>query len=714
VNYGAVATDTVGPTREYTLNNLSSKALNVSLQLPRQFPLAANAPCMTLAVGASCRFSVSFAPVTAGVLTGTVFAQGTSVDGLTNAQALGYMLGYGTGSGTLTISGNEVQGAPLSFGQITSGQSAIEILTLRNVGNAGIAIRRLSSAPPFLSTSNCAAVLAANASCSVVITYAPIDEVALGSSTSGTRNDVGSLSVESDAATSPQFVELSGLVQPVGSSGPASSAVLATYELSESALTFANTKVGEASATQTVTLTNTGTTTVHVLSMQAASDFTATTTCGVLLPGANCSVSVTFTPANLTSDALRSGTLEIQTDATDSLEFISLVGSSSASAIVLNPTSVSFGSVNVGSTATSSVAVTNASGAPVTFTSLSASGAYSVNAGSCPVVGSTLAAGSSCMLVVTFTPVGSGMLNGTINLSTDATQLPLTVALSGTAAFAHLQVVPDAIAFGSIAVGASSNLSLTFTNTGTAAIAGIAGVLSGVSSGDFAVTVPCTVTALAPGQGCVETVTFTPSSTGSRTATLIINSSDVSGPSMISLNGAGGGAGAFALTVNGGSSATMTVSSGAPATYTLTLTPQNSYAGSVALTCTPIVAGRYASCSLLSPLIVLGAAQGTTVTLSTVSAAVRGGSGSFVVWLLLSPLALLRRRRLPRVWKTLVLVCLCVGIVACGKNVSPQIAGSTGSSVVTTPVGTYQYQVTASSTNGTQISSTVTLNLIVQ
>jgi hypothetical protein len=715
VNYGAVGTGSVGATREYTLNNLSGKALNVTLQLPRQFPLAANSPCATLPAGGSCSFSVSFVPVTAGALTGTVFAQGASTDGLTNVQTLAYMLGYGTGSGALTVAGNLVPNAPLSFGQITSGQTAQQRLTLTNTGTGVLTIRRLSSAPPFLSTSTCGATLAVGASCSVTITYAPIDEVATGSSTSGTRNDVGSLSIESDAAASPQFVSLSGLVSPVASSNPASSAVLAAYALSESALTFANTPVGNASAAQTVTLTNTGTTTIHVLSMLPAADFTATTTCGAVLPGASCSFGVAFTPTTGSSAALRTGTLEIQSDATDSLEFISLVGSSSTAPIVLNPTTLSFGTVNVGSSATSSVSVTNTSAAPITFTALSASGAFSVAQGSCPAVGSTLAAGISCTLAVTFTPVGSGMLSGLLSLSTDATQLPLTVSLSGTAAAAQLQVVPGVLGFGSVAVGAASNLTLTLTNTGTATLAGMGGVLSGANAGDFAVTMPCGAASLAAGQGCTETVTFTPSATGARAATLTIGSSDPNGPAVIALSGTGVGAGTFALTVSGGSSATMSVTSGQPATFPLTVTPANGYAGSVALTCTPLNPGKYASCSLLLPLLTLGAgAQDTTVTISTVSAAVSRGTGSFAVWLLLAPLAMLRRRRLPRSWQMLVLLCGCAGFAACGKSGSFPVTGSSGSAVVYTPAGTYQYRVTASSTSGTQISSTVTLNLIVQ
>ena len=718
VDYGASATGSLVGARQFTLNNLSGKALNITLDMPREFPLAASAPCATLAAGGSCSFSVGFAPVEAGALTGTVLAQGTSTDGLTNVAALAYMLGYGEGAGSLTVSGNAIPYSPVSFGQLTSGKTAQQSLTLTNSGSGTLTVRRLSSAPPFLTTSNCGAALAAGASCSVTVSYAPVYEVSSGAS-AGTRSDTGTLSIESDAASSPSFLALSGLALPVTSSSPASGQVLATYALSNSALTFTNTQVGNASNAQTVTLTNTGTTTVHVLGMIAPVDFTVSSTCATLLPGAMCSVSVTFTPGTASMAALRVGTLEIQTDATDSLEYVSLVGSSTAAPLTLSAASLNFGSVNVGMSSTLSVSVTNNAAAPVTFTGLSAGGAYSTTAGTCPAVGSTLAAGSTCSFQVTFAPTATGTQTATASLSTDATQLALTVALTGTGTAAQLQVAASALAFGSIAVGASSSLTLTLTNTGSATLTGLSNALSGTNAVDFLVTVPCNVTTLAQGQGCVETVTFMPDATGARAATLTIASSDPNGPATVALSGMGVAAAAsFTLSVSPG---TVTVNSGSPASYALTLMPLNGYTGSVALTCAPMVAAKYASCSLLAPLLTLNgtAAQATAATISTVSAiaAVRRNSAIQWAWLLLVPLAWLHRRNLRARMRWLllaVLISACVGTVACGGKSPSGSATANGGNTVTTPAGTYQYQVTASSTNGTVISSTVTLNLIVQ
>jgi hypothetical protein len=709
-NFGAAATGSVGGTREFTLTNLTAKGLTVSLQMPRQFSLASPANCSLVAAGSNCTFSATYVPAETGTATGTVLAQGISADGSVNTQALAYMQAFGTGAGSLEIFGGTIPFSPLMFGQVNSGQTTQQTLTLLNAGAGTLSIRRISSAPPFLSTTTCGLALAANATCTITITYAPIFEVTAGSGITGTRNDTEILSIESDAAGSPDMVPMDGLVLPIVSTSPASSAVLATYELSNSALTFANTQVGNASATQTITLTNTGTKSIQVFGVLAPTDFTAASTCGTLSPGAQCSVAVSFTPTTVSTAAVRTGSLEIQTNATDSLEYVTLVGASSAASLSFSQTTLNFGTVNVGASTNLGVSVMNNAATPVTFTGLSATSMYSVAQGTCPALGSTLSAGSSCTLVVTFAPTAMGAQNGILSLSSDATTLPLTVALTGTAIAASLQVVPGALNFGSIAIGASSQLTLTLTNAGSAVLTGITNSLNGAAAGDFSVIVPCSTTQLSAGASCTETVSFTPGANGSRGATLVLASSDPKGPVVIPLNGTGVAPGTFVLTVNGVSSASANVAGGQSASYALTVTPLNGYAGTVALTCAAVNPGLHASCALLSPLLdVTSGATGTTATISTVSAAaVHEPSAAWLLTLL--PFGKLRRRRKLR-GLAVVFLLGCLGVVGCGSGTP---GAGNGSNTVNTPAGTYQYVVTASSTSGTAISSSVTLNLVVR
>ena len=163
--------------------------------------------------------------------------------------------------------------------------------------------------------------------------------------------------------------------------------------------------------------------------------------------------------------------------------------------------------------------------------------------------------------------------------------------------------------------------------------------------------------------------------------------------------------------------------SGKPATYHLTVTPTGSFSGAVALTCAAVNAGQFASCSLSpSSLTLAGVAQTAVATVNTITSvggnaklsrpAVHPGAGraETMVCLLLPGLYTLwrRRRSLRRKLPALALV-MVVGVAmlvsGCG--------GKNDFDARYTPAGTYQYQVTALSTSGIQITQTVMLNLVV-
>ncbi|MEO7029630.1 MAG: choice-of-anchor D domain-containing protein [Acidobacteriaceae bacterium] len=716
VNFGTTSVGALGVTRLFTLNNLTAKTVAVSFALPRQFPLAVPSTCTSLGPFASCGFSVLYLPATAGAATGTVVAQGIPSDGSAALQTLAYMQGFGSARGTLAISGNLIPNSALNFGVPNSGQSAQQTLTLTNTGAVALTVRRVTVEPPFFSTTTCGNALAPAGTCTVTLTYSPVDQVVGGTVTPLPRADRGTLVVESDAVSSPDVIDLSGAVSPVTASAANDGALLSAFSLSQGSLTFGNTGVGNASAAQSVTLTNTGNATVHVLSALVSTDFTEATNCGALLPGDSCVYTISSTPTAASTVTTRTGTLEIATDASTALDFVTLLGTSGAAPLTLSPTALDFGTVNIGSSGTLAVTISNVSSSPVMLTALSGSGDFAAAYGNCPSAGSALAAGASCVLQVTFTPTVAGTRTGTLSLSTNATTLPLTVALTGNAVVAKLQITPGALAFGTIAVGAPANLSLTLLNSGSAPVTGIGIASSGANAADFAVTVPCSVTTLQPGQGCAVTVTFTPSAVGARSATLSVASSDPSSPATIPLTGSGSAPESFTLTVNGGPSATVTVKSGSPATYPLSVTPVNGFTGAVALTCAPINPGTYASCSINPSTVTLnGGAQNSTVTINTITSASleRRPFERATVFLALLGLPLLLVRRARRIRRTLLLVVLGVlasgGLVGCGGGIAP-VASTTRF----TPAGSYQYQVTATSTSGAQIMQTVTLNLIVQ
>src|SRR6185437_10119920 len=396
-NLGSAAIGTIGSTRQFSLTNATTQPLMLSLSLPRQFPLAGATNCTTLAAGATCTLSVSLAPAVNGPLTGTLQVTGTPTSG-TAIQSLAYLLGYGQGSGAVTITGAT---SPLSFGDVASGQSQRQTLTLTNSGSGPLTIHRITSQPPFLSTTTCGITLAPATGCTVTISYSPVYELASGSTAPPVRQDTGVLTIESDAVTSPDTIQLAGTATAITAAQPASSSVLASYTLSSSALTFAATQVGNISSPQSIVLTNSGTSTLHIASILAPSDFTASSTCSTLLPAATCTIGVQFTPGDLASQSLRTGTIEILSDASDALDFVTLVGDSTPAPLVLAPTSLAFGSVSVGQSSQLTVTATNTSGSPIPFGSLTTTGPYAASNGTCPAAGANLAAGAQCTLNIT-------------------------------------------------------------------------------------------------------------------------------------------------------------------------------------------------------------------------------------------------------------------------------------------------------------------------
>jgi trimeric autotransporter adhesin len=727
--YGPQSTGASGITRQFTIDNLTQKSLTLNIALPRQFVLS-GPPCSGLAPNASCNFSVAFLPLANGDITGTLFAQATPTDGSATLNGLGYVEGYGIGAGTLSVTGTLLPAGVLDFGQVPSGQSTLKTLTLTNTSlTLPLTIRRITSEWPFLATSTCGATLAPGLSCAVLLTYTPLNQVATGASSPPALTNIGTLVVESDAASSPDLIDLTGTATPIALGAPSNIPPLSAFVASQSSLTFATTMAGDISAPQTVTLDNTGTATIHIIGLQTTPDFTIASTCAAILPGASCTLTVTFTP-QVGIAATRVSAIEISSDASTPLEFISLIGAASPSTITLSPASLTFGTVLVGVTATLPLQISNTGATPVIFATLSATGDYTAAAGSCPLPGLALAPGTTCTAQITFTPTQSGTRTGTLSVATSASTLPLTVALTGGAVQSHLQISPPSLSFGPIAVGAPATLSLTLANTGTAPITNVSTAIA--PSSDYAVTVPCAVATLPVGGSCSVTVTFTPAAIGARPGSLTVTSSDSSSPTAVPLTGTGVVNGTFTLTTSGGASASASVASGTPATYNLTVTPVNNFSGTVVLTCAPIVAAQYASCSLLPSTITLsGAAQNSAATLNTVTSsaantipAAPGRSFYDTALCLLFPAFLFTwrartsrhrawRRFGPMAWAFLATVALLTSSGCGGKSAAPPAV--TNSNLLYTPPGTYQYQVTASSVSGaTQITQTVTLNLTIQ
>jgi hypothetical protein len=214
--------------------------------------------------------------------------------------------------------------------------------------------------------------------------------------------------------------------------------------------------------------------------------------------------------------------------------------STSAPAVSFSPTSLSLGSQIVSTTSpTQSITLTNTGNASLTISGITLAGTNPGDFHQTNSCGSSLAAGSSCSITVSFTPSASGARSATVSVSDNATGSPQTAGLSGTGVVSApaAALSPTSLTFASQAQGTTStSQAVTLTNSGNAALS-----ISTIStSGDFAQANNCG-TSLAAGSHCAINVTFTPTAGGTRTGTLSATDNAGGSPQSATLTGTGAG-----------------------------------------------------------------------------------------------------------------------------------------------------------------------------
>jgi len=399
--------------------------------------------------------------------------------------------------------------------QLVGTTSSPQNLTLTNTGTASLSITKISltgaNGKDYAQTNNCGKTLAAGASCTITVTFTPTAK--------GTRT--ANVGVTDNAAGSPQTVSLTG------------TGLAPFVKLTPTSLTFSGQQVGTTSASQKVTLKNTGTATLTINSIAASGDFAQTSTCGSSVAiNASCTITVTFTP---TAEGTRTGSVSISDNASGSPQAVTLTGTGLAPLVSLSPTTLTFSSQTVGTTSSpQNVTLTNTGNSSLSITSITISGDFA-QTNTC---GSTVAAGANCSISVTFTPTTTGTRTGVVTITDNATGSPHSVSLSGTGTIATAPAVSlstTSLTFGNQVVGTTSSpQSVTLTNTGNATLS----ITSIAASGDYAQTNTCG-SSLAAGANCSVSVTFTPTTTGTRSGTITFTDNASDSPETVSLTGTG-------------------------------------------------------------------------------------------------------------------------------------------------------------------------------
>ncbi len=438
----------------------------------------------------------------------------------------------GNGAPAITLSS-----ASLAFGnQALTTTSAAMTVTVTNSGSAALSLTNIvlggTNPGEFTRAGTCAAggSVAVGGSCTITATFSPQVLGARSASVALTHNATGGSSTIALSGTGTQ--------------------ALPAINLSATAINFiAAQLLNTASAPQTLTVSNSGVAALTFSSISLggtnAGEFTTGGTCAVgtpVAPGANCTVSVIFRPI---AAGARSATLSLASNAAASPTTVAVAGNGTtvlAPQVQLSATMLALGNEIVGSpTAARPLTITNVGSAALTINSIASSGADFSYQSAC---GATVAAGANCVVQVVLTPTAQGARSGTLSINTNAGGSPHVVQLSGVGypagTLSTVTLAPSALTFAAQGVNtASAAQTVTLTNNGPVPVKLSNFNFTGANFAEFARSGgTCALnTDVAEQSTCTIAITFTPTATGNRTATLALASTDISGSAAINLSG---------------------------------------------------------------------------------------------------------------------------------------------------------------------------------
>jgi len=411
---------------------------------------------------------------------------------------------------------NRAAGAPrlwvtpleLDFGPVGVGMSsATQVVTITNLGSATLTdFAGGGVTAPFQASQNCAGGVAPGASCRYFFSFTP--------------SAVGTFTTTSDSATNAgRFsVRLRG------------TGVGAGLQVNPLSLDFGSVYSGTTSATQIVTIRNTGLTTLtNFAGGGVTAPFQASQNCaGGVAPGESCQYFFRFTPG-------AAGTFSTTSNSSTNAGSFSIVLNGKGRTFLLGsgqrvtPLSIDFGPVGVGyRSGPQIVTLTNQS----LFSSISnfAGGGVQPPFSAQQNCAGGVPGGGSCQFFYYFEPTAIGTYTATSRVSNSAGSF--SIQLRGTGMGAGLHVTPLTLDFGPVPLYTTSALqAVTIRNTGLTTLTNFAGGGVGLP---FQASQNC-AGGVAPGASCRYSFRFAPTVSGRPAATS--NSSTNAGSFSIRLYG---------------------------------------------------------------------------------------------------------------------------------------------------------------------------------
>jgi hypothetical protein len=302
--------------------------------------------------------------------------------------------------------------ASLDFGTQNVGtKSPPQNVTVLNDGKSTLTITGINiggnDPNDFTETNKCGSTLAVGANCQIAVVFQP----QVGGARSAT------LKVNYQGPGSPQTVSLSGL------------GAVSTVTLTPSNLKFPLRLIGTTSSPKTATLTNTGSVPVNISNISTTGPFTETNNCpSSLAVGTNCQIQVKFTPVE---KGLATGNLSVADDAKGSPQIVTLSGTGME--VKLSLVAINFGNQKVGThSMPAPVKLTNVGTTALTIHQIAFKGNDPGDFSQTNNCGSSVPAGGSCTIQVTFTPQAIGKRSASLQVSDNGGGSPQKVALAGT------------------------------------------------------------------------------------------------------------------------------------------------------------------------------------------------------------------------------------------------------------------------------------------
>jgi hypothetical protein len=501
---------TPGTTKNLTVTatNSGNKTVNISgaSVSTKYFALLSPLFPVSLGAGQSTNLSISFTPNAAAKFSATLSVSSDASDG---TQTLSLS---GAGSGLLALNPSSEP-----FGSVNVGVTKSQVVTITNSDTSSVSISQVSVDSTAFSVSGIStpASLGASQSTTFTVTFAP----------KSSGNASGTVTIMSNAPNPSLTMSVSGTGVSPGD-----------LSANSTSLGFGNVNVGSTrSLSETITNNDASSISVSQLGITGA----GMTVSGIATPltlngGQSATFTVKFAP---TSAGTVGGSLTVTSTATNPTLTIPVSGTGVAPGVLsANPTSLSFGNVNDGSTGSLSETITNTGGSSVTVSQVGITGTgFSVSGITPPV---TLNGGQSAAFTVKFAPTAPGAVSGNLTVTSTATNPTLTIPVSGMGVaitVGQLGVSPSTLALGSVHVGSSG------TGTGTVTASGASVTVTAASTNNSVFTIggfslPHTIAA---GQSANFTITFSPLTAGAASATLTFTSNAQPSTTTETLTGTG-------------------------------------------------------------------------------------------------------------------------------------------------------------------------------